>query len=124
MEHRPQRQMNEVGRPLPKPPPQVRHFVEVLGPELTAQFLLAFGGAELYIADDPKGSSRLEALVGYEKAKALGALSHRMTRRVPLAKPWVAAFLAWQGNSTAEIARRLHVSDVSVRTWLARDWGK
>ena len=75
MEHRPQRQMNEVGRPLPKPPPQVRHFVEVLGPELTAQFLLAFGGAELYIADDPKGSSRLEALVGYEKAKALGALS-------------------------------------------------
>jgi hypothetical protein len=43
--------VNEVGRPFPKPPAQVQHFVEVLGPELTVQFLLAFGGAELYIAD-------------------------------------------------------------------------
>ncbi|MDN5787120.1 helix-turn-helix domain-containing protein [Pseudorhodobacter sp.] len=43
-----------------------------------------------------------------------------MQRRVPLAKPWTVAMLSWQGHSTAEIARRLHVADKTVRGWLNR----
>jgi len=38
--------------------------------------------------------------------------------RVPLARAWLAAMLHWQGHSTAEIARTIRASDVSVRRWL------
>ena len=35
-----------------------------------------------------------------------------------VAKRWLAEMLAWQGHSTAEIARQLRSSDVAVRRWL------
>ena len=116
--------MSLPARPMPKPPAQVVPYIEVLGADLTVTFLLAFGGAELYLADDPKGRSKLEALVGNDRARAMAEQAHRMQRRVPLAKPWTARMLAWQGHSTAEIARRLHVSDVSVRNWLQHQTGR
>jgi hypothetical protein len=59
-----------------------------------------------------------ESLLGYDKAKALSSIAHRLPRRVPLAKHWLSQMLDWQGNSTAQIARTLRVSDVSVRRWL------
>ncbi|MDQ7070725.1 MAG: helix-turn-helix domain-containing protein [Rhodobacterales bacterium] len=102
----------------PRPPAQIDVYVEILGVELTVEFILAFGGAELHLSRDPKGKSRLEALVGYERAKALGQVSDRLQRRVPLVKSWTANYLAWKGMSVAEIARTLHTSDVSVRGWL------
>lgn len=104
--------------PIPKPPAHIAPYVAILGVDMTVEFLLNFGGAELYLAEDPKGRSRLAALVGVENAKAMAAQSHLMQRRVPLAKPWVSAVLARRGKSTAEIARTLHVSDVSVRNWM------
>jgi hypothetical protein len=110
--------MNEVARPVPSPTAQIIPYYEVLGLELTVEFLLAFGGAELHLSRDSKGRSHLERLVGHERATALALQAHRMQRRVPLAKRWIAAVLCWQGNSTAEIARRLHMTDVSVRRWL------
>ena len=39
-------------------------------------------------------------------------------RRIPLAKRWLAAMLAWQGHSAAHIARTLRVTDTSARKWL------
>lgn len=60
----------------------------------------------------------LSALVGPERAKALGQVTHRLQRRVPLEKPWAARYLAWKGMSVAEIARTLRASDTSVRGWL------
>lgn len=110
--------MTALARPVPKPTAQVAPFVEVLGAELAMQFLLTYGGAELYISDDPKGRSSHESLLGYDKAKALSSIAHRLPRRVPLAKRWLSQMLDWQGNSTAQIARTLRVSDVSVRRWL------
>ena len=110
--------MNELATPFPEPPPHVLPWFEVLGPSLIVPFLLAFGGAELYLAKDPKGRSRLEALVGHEKAAGLAEKVGDLKMRIPLAKPWLAAVFAWQGESTAEIARRLHVIDLSVRRWL------
>ncbi|WP_457650346.1 terminase gpP N-terminus-related DNA-binding protein [Profundibacter sp.] len=102
----------------PKPPAQIEAYVEVLGVDLTVEFLLSFGGAELYIGKNPGDKSRLVKLVGPERAKALGRITERLQRRVPLEKPWTARFLSWKGCSIAEIARKLHVSDVSVRSWL------
>lgn len=75
------------------PPPfcansvQIQAYIEILGLDLTVDFLLAFGGAELHLSRDPKGKSRLSALVGPERAKALGQVTHRLQRRVPLEKP-------------------------------------
>lgn len=102
----------------PRPPAQVAPYVEALGVELAIRFLLEFGGAELYLSEDPKGRSRLEALVGYDRAKALGTLAHVLPRRVPLAKRWLAHCLDARGESTAEIARTLRVSDTTVRAYL------
>ena len=106
--------------PMPKPPANVAPYVEVLGADLAVIFFLSFGGAVLYLADDPKGRSKLEALVGNDLARAMAEQAHRMQRRVPLAKPWTAPMLAWQGHATAEIARRLHVTDVTVRGYLRK----
>ncbi len=102
----------------PRPPAQIEVFVEILGVDLTVEFLLKFGGAELYFAKDPKSRSQLASLVGPKRAKALGQVTERLQRRVPLAKPWTAQYLSWKGMSVAEIARTLHTSDVSVRGWL------
>ncbi len=111
--------MNQLDRPMPQPTAQAQPYVDALGPELAVTFLLAYGGAELYLPDDPKGSSSHERLVGYDAAKRLSAIAHRLPRRVPLAKRWLSAMLAWQGRSTGDIARTLRVSDVTVRRYLS-----
>jgi hypothetical protein len=108
-----------IARPMPRPTAQAEPYVDILGPELTMQFLLQFGGAELYLSADPKGRSAVETLLGYHKAKELAARpSLTMQRRIPLAKRWLAAMMNWQGHSTAHIARTLRVTDASVRKWL------
>ena len=101
----------------PRPPAHVDDLCKILGVEDTVRFLLRFGGAEMTPSSDPKGRGALEALVGYEKARAIFALPG-LQKRVPLAKPWVAAVLRHQGKSIAEIARTLHVTDKSVRKYL------
>ena len=110
----------EVARAMPRPTAQVAPYVEVLGAELAVTFLLSYGGAELYLANDPKGRASHEAMMGHDKAKALAA-HPGLQRRIPLAKRWLAAMLDRQGNSTAAIARQIRVSDVSVRRWL-KEW--
>lgn len=102
------------------PPAHIAPYVEVLGTDMAIEFLLTFGGAELYLAANPKGRSRLAQLVGRERASALAQAAEHLPRRVPTAKPWVAAVLKSKGLPVAEIARRLHVTDVTVRAWLKK----
>lgn len=104
--------MNE----LPPPPAHVEPYVRVLGHLKAFEFLMRFGGAELYLSATPKGRSEAEAMVGPGKLAELAALD--LPRRVPTAKPWLARVLKTQGLSHAEIARRLHTTDVTVRSWL------
>lgn len=105
----------------PRPPAQVAPFVEVLGVDGAMSFLLTFGGAELYLARAPKGRSRVVQLLGADKARALAEMAElrSLPARVPTAKPWLARCLHSEGLAKAEIARRLHVTDVTVRKWLA-----
>jgi hypothetical protein len=116
--------MQLPAKAMPRPPAQILPYVEILGPDLTVRFLLSFGGAELHLAENPMGRGRLEGLIGPDLARAMAEQSHRMQKRAALAKPWTAAMLVWQGHRIAEIARRLHVSDVSdvsdvsVRRWV------
>jgi hypothetical protein len=100
-------------------PAHIAQYVDVLRIATTVRFLLHFGGAPLYLTDDPKGRGELEAVIGTERTRELGRRAHLLPARVPLAKPWIAAVLAASGAGTAEVARRLHVTDITVRRWLA-----
>lgn len=104
----------------PRPPAHVAPFISVLGSEGAIEFLLAFGGAELYLPENPTEKSKLVQLLGMEKARALARAAAHMPRRIPTAKPWIAKVWASQGIAKAEIARRLHVTDVTVRAWLSK----
>ena len=107
--------MNEVARQMPTPTAQVAPYFEVLGADLTVQFLLQFGGACLYLPVDPKGKSAVEKLIGADNLRALGnSKSRALQYRFPLAKRWLAQMLHWQGHSASHIARTLRVTDVSV----------
>lgn len=109
---------SSVSRHYPRPTAQVEPYVTVLGHDLTIEFLLTFGGAELYLADNPGNRSQLVELVGLDKAQQLAANAYLMQRRVPLAKKWLAECLAARGVSKAQIARTLRTTDISVRRWL------
>lgn len=103
----------------PRAPAHIGPYVDILGSALAVRFLLTFGGADLYMAANPTERGRVVQLVGVDLARALGAAE--LPRRVPLAKPWLAACLAHEGGSVADIARTLHASDTTVRSWLNRD---
>ena len=71
------------------------------------------------LAPSLTGRSRLEIMVGPDRAKALaGHPAMQMKQRVPLASKWLARMLHWQGLSTAEIARQVRASDTTVRRWV------
>ena len=85
---------------------------------------MAYGGAELYLASGPKGRSAVEALVGPEAVARMDdhyQLGQRV--RVPLARQGLARMLHWQDNSTAEAARTIRASDVSLRARIKTGWG-
>ena len=77
-------------RAYPAPTAQVAPYAKVLGTELTIDFLLAFGGAELVRSNNPTERSALVQLLGLEVAQTLAGQAHLMQRRVPLAKKWLA----------------------------------
>lgn len=105
---------------LPDPPAHVAVYVEVLGLDLAVEFLLRFGGAELYVAKRAQGRGALAGLVGEDLVRQLAVQAERLPARVPLAKPWIAAVMRARGLPVAEIARRLHTSDVAVRRWFRK----
>ena len=49
---------------LPRVPAQVAPYVEVLGVDGAIEFLLAFGGSEIYLTTDPKSRSRVVEVLG------------------------------------------------------------
>ena len=106
--------------PSIQPTAQVAPYVEVLGQDMAVEFLLEFGGAEIYLAVSPKSRSRVARLVGRDRAAALAGIQDRLQRRVPLANQWIAGVLKSKGLSHADIARRMRTTDVTVRKWLSQ----
>lgn len=102
----------------PLPPSQVERFVDILGVESTIDFLLNFGGSEVYIPETPKGKSDMEKVLGRAKMARLYEVADTLKIRVPLANIWLAQCLDAQGLSAAAIARRLRISDVTVRKYI------
>lgn len=107
--------------PMPAPTAQVEPYVEALGAELAVEFLLRFGGADIFIAAKPRGRAAWHKFVGDEAAHRLAAIANanpRFQRRVPIANDWLIGMLAWQGKRVPEIARTVRRSDVAVRKYL------
>lgn len=104
---------------FPKPPAHIEPYVRILGAEDTITVLMALGGGEIYLTANPKGRSALVELVGPERAIALAESIGHLKVRVPTAKPWIARCWRAKGLPVAEIARRLHTADKTVRGWLA-----
>jgi hypothetical protein len=107
--------------PLPRPPAHVEPYVRILGLDGAIEFLLAFGGSERHIARDPRLRSDIEAVIGADGAAALAEAAMALPRRHPLAKPWMAQVFHARGLSVNEIARKVRVSNVSVRSYLETD---
>lgn len=107
------------GPHFPKPTAQVEPYVAALGFEDALKFIETFGGTEVVISQNPREGSEVVRLVGYAKARALAKVSHRLQKRVPNAKKWRARAYFAQGLKNVEIARRLGVTDVTVRTYLS-----
>ncbi len=115
----------EDGFRAPRAPAHVQPYVDVLGEKEAMAFLLEFGGAEVYLPASPRSRSLIVQRLGQDRTLALAqALSRMMSSgqklRVPTAKPWLAVCMRHEGMTTADIARRLHVTDATVRGWFQR----
>ena len=106
-------------------PAHLRPYIDVLGEERAVEFLLEFGGGTFYLAADPKGNSEIARYLGLDLAAQLVAVlrsaSSSTYARVPTAKPWIASVLRGRKLSIGAIARKLHVTDVTVARWLPSD---
>ncbi len=105
-------------RPARPVPANLRPYVDVLGVDGAIAFLLTFGGAELYIPDEPKGRGALERLNGGARVRELARRKAELQPRVPLGNRWIAQVLRGRGQSVAQIARTLHITDRTVRNYL------
>lgn len=105
----------------PHPPQHVMPFVRILGVAGAVEFLLMFGGGEVYLPTSPKARSALVEMIGAEKTAALGEALGHLKVRIPTAKPWIARVLRSEGLPVAAIARKLHTSDVTIRSYLRAD---
>lgn len=99
-------------------PAHVQAYKEVLGADLAADFLLRFGGAEVYFSKSPTLRSAAAGMIGLEKMSALGKALGFGQIAVPTAKKFVAEILLRRGVSIADIARTLHMDQSRVRRWL------
>ncbi|MEO1987577.1 MAG: hypothetical protein ABGX47_13190 [Martelella sp.] len=105
-----------MGDPIPA---NLEPYVEVLGQDLAIDFFLSFGGAPVYLSVRPQAGSDLSQVIGQEKVKALAeTLGVGHLYRVPINRRWLARAMKAKGYSVLAIARALHVSDVTVRSYL------
>lgn len=109
--------MNDTG--YPKPPAQAQPYVDALGLEDAMKFFHAFAGTEVYIAQRPTERSEIVKVVGYAKARSLASIADRLQARVPTVKEWRAKVYASQNLSIPKIARKIGVTDVTIRKYLS-----
>lgn len=107
--------MCKVSVPVPA---HLKIIVDTLGEDDAVAFLLAFGGGRLRIGASPQSNNPVRKELGDEIAHKLAAVSDRLSSEIPLGKQWVAKVLKSKGLSNAEIARRLHQTEGTVRRHL------
>ncbi len=107
-----------------KVPAHLQPYTEALGEELGIEFLLSFGGSYIYLTERPQARSPVVELVGEELAVALARRIGAGSLRVPVGKPFIARHFRAKGWTVNAIARKLHVTDVTVRSWTKQPDGQ
>lgn len=107
-----------------KIPAHLQPYIEALGEDLGIEFLLSFGGSYVYLSERPQARSPIVELVGEELAIALARRIDTGGLRVPVGKPFIARHFRAKGWTVNAIARKLHVTDVTVRSWLKQTDGR
>lgn len=100
-----------------RPPAHVEPYVRILGEDLAIEFLLTFGGARRQLSASPQAESAVVRIVGIDRARALHGEFGLEIPRVPTGKIWIAQVWHLAGVPVSEIARRLHMTDKTVRGW-------
>lgn len=101
-------------------PANISPFVEVFGTDLTVKFLLKFGGTGMYLPDSfPREGGMFCDLVGREKAIELGQKMGGGLIEVPVSKRFIAQYYYAQGDTIADICRRLHLTRPTVRGYIS-----
>ncbi|WP_433848575.1 hypothetical protein [Brucella pseudogrignonensis] len=102
-----------------KVPANLEPFINTLGFDKGIEFLLRFGGAAMYLPKKPQdGRSMASSLLTPDEIIALSKAIDRDYLRIPVAKKFIAVYLRSRNVSVGEIARRLHMTDVTVRGYL------
>ncbi|SOC41602.1 hypothetical protein SAMN05892877_10922 [Rhizobium subbaraonis] len=101
-----------------KVPAHLQPYIDTLGEELGIEFLLSFGGGYVYLSERPQGRSPVVEQFGEEAAIALAVRIGTGSLRVPVGKPFIARHFRAKRWTVNAIARKLHVTDVTVRAWL------
>ena len=94
-------------------------FAEAIGIDGTVELIAHFGGADLYIGRNPRPDSDLYKVLGKELSRQLGEALGGAHYRIPTGKPMIARFLRSKGMRLAHIARRLSLTDVTIRKYLS-----
>lgn len=104
-----------------RPPAHISRIVDILGQDDAFDFLFDYGGAPIYLANNPGARNPLVQRFGRERVIGLSAaLGGPGNFYVPTAKDWMMKVLASRGLGRFEIARRMRVSHVSVRRVIGR----
>nr|WP_278437068.1 transposase family protein [Brucella anthropi] len=104
-----------------RPPAQIAVFVDVLGLELTIEFLLAFGGSPIQLSARPQAGSLLSEILSLEQISALAKKTGGGWHRVPTCKPFLCSYFSAKNMSVSAIARKLHITDTTVRSMIRRE---
>ena len=101
-------------------------YVEALGRERAAKFLIEFGGTAVYLAKTARksGLSPVIAIIGQDGIDALRETFGSYIERAPMARGFVCRQLRSQGMTVNAIARAVGLTDVSVRKALKSQIGR
>lgn len=106
-----------------KIPAHLQPYIEALGEDLGIEFLLSFGGSYVYLSERPQARSPIVELLGDQQSIALAKRIGTGSLRVPVGKPFIARHFRAKGWTVNAIARKLHVTDVTVRSWTKQSTG-
>lgn len=95
-------------------PAHVRTWTDLVGVEAAVRLILERGGTRVYVPAAPSPDSPLATIVGHEGAIALAGRFGGEYPKVPVARPFLIAWLREQGLSAPRIAQQLHCSENTV----------
>jgi hypothetical protein len=102
----------------PKVPSHIRTYVDALGMDKAVELFLAFGGAPLYLGARPQERAHISSVLNPEQIRRLTKVIGRGHLRLPMPRAFIVQYLAYKDYTVNDIARKLHVTDVTVRNLL------